>query len=470
MRKNREQQKNLEVRQLELFEDLRKPVHCPRGSTGKDSEPGVELLSQLERQHTLTVNLMEEVMGYGNLQQAYFQVRKNKGSGGVDRMEIEELGQWLVKNMEILRSEVLGERYQVQPVRKVSISKPDGGERLLGIPTVRDRMIQQAIHQTLNRYYDPLFSDNSYGFRKGRNAHQAIKRACEHVKSGKEWVVDIDLEKFFDEVNHDRLMQRLSKGIGDKRLLRLTKSYLRAGIMIDGLVEQRISGTPQGSPLSPLLSNIVLDELDKELERRGHNFCRYADDCNIYVSSKKAGERVMTSMIKFIEQKLKLKVNRQKSGVRHCSETKFLGYTLLPGGDIRISNSSIERLKGKVREITRRNRGVNFEQVISELNTLITGWTNYFHMANRWLADLRSIDEWIRRKLRCYRLKQCGRKYTTVKFLRNLNVPETTSWNVVMYSQGWWAMSRKQAVGTAMGIQWFARQGLLSIFHRIERS
>jgi RNA-directed DNA polymerase len=264
-------------------------------------------------------------------------------------------------------------------------------------------------------------------------------------------------------------MQRLSKGIGDKRLLRLVKSYLQAGLMREGLTEQRTAGTPQGGPLSPLLSNIVLDELDKELEKRGHKFCRYADDCNIYVRSKKAGERVMASLTHFIERKLKLKVNCSKSGVRHCSEVKFLGYTLLPGGFIRIADASIKRLKDKVREITERNRGVKFEQVIKELNTVITGWTNYFKLANRWLSNLRDIDGWIRRKLRCYRLKQCGRKYTIYKFLRGFGIPENTSWNVVMYSQGWWAMSVKQAVGKAMGTEWFVRQGLPSILQRIER-
>ncbi len=463
MRKNRMQQKNEKVIQLDLFKDPGKPANYLEGGTNKCSLSGVELLSQLEKQRTLTGNLLEEVVDYGNLLKAYQRVLKNGGKGGVDKMEVEELGNWLQKNQQSLRSEVLAERYEVNFVRKAIILKPDGGERLLGIPTVRDRMIQQSIHQVLNRYYDPLFSESSYGFRQGRNAHQAIERACLYIKSGNEWVVDIDLEKFFDKVNHDRLMQRLSKGIGDKRLLRLIKSYLQAGIMTDGLIEQRTAGTPQGSPLSPLLSNIVLDELDKELEKRGHSFCRYADDCNIYVKSKKAGERVMLSMIKFIEQRLKLKVNRKKSGVRHCSDTKFLGYTLLPGGNVRISDTSIKRLKDKVRGITRRNRGVKFEQVIKELNTVIIGWTNYFYLANRWLSELRVIDGWIRRKLRCYRLKQCGRKYTTYKFLSNLGIPDNTSWNVVMYSQGWWAMSLKQAVGNAMGIKWFAQHGLQSI-------
>ncbi len=469
MRKNGKQQKRGGSKQLNLFADPTQPTNRLVSGTDQVGLSGVELLSQLEKQRTLTGNLLEKVVAYENLHTAIQRVIKNRGNAGVDQMEAKDLGAWLQKHVHSFGSEVLKERYQVHFVRKAIIRKIDGGERLLGIPTVKDRMLQQSIHQVLNIYYDPLFSDSSFGFRRGRTAHQAIGQSCDYIKSGKEWVVDIDLEKFFDKVNHDRLMQRLSKGIGDKRLLRLIKSYLRAGIMSEGLVEQRTAGTPQGSPLSPLLSNIVLDELDKELERRGHSFCRYADDCNIYVKSRKAAERVMSSLIKFIEQKLKLKVNRKKSGVRHCSEVKFLGYTLLPEGNVRISDTSIKRLKDKVRMITKRNRGVKFEQVIEELNRVIIGWSNYFRLANRWLSDLRAIDGWIRRKLRCYRLKQCGRKYTVFKFLRSLGIPENTSWNVVMYSQGWWAMSLKQAVGKAMGLKWFAQYGLQSLQLRIAR-
>ncbi len=368
-----------------------------------------------------------------------------------------------------LPSLLVEEHYQVDPVRQKDIRKPDGGTRMLGIPTVKDRMIQQAISQELMIYYDPGFSEGSFGFRPGRSAHQAVEQAARFIGSGKEWVVDIDLEKFFDKINHDRLMQRLGKGIGDKRLLRLINSYLKAGLMSDGLLSQRTSGAPQGGPLSPLLSNIVLDELDKELEKRGHAFCRYADDCNIYVKSKKGGERVMASLINFIEGKLKLKVNRKKSGVRYCSEVKFLGYTLLPGGNIRVSDTSVTRLKDKIREITKRNRGVQFMRIIRELNQVIIGWTNYFRLANRWLETFRDIDGWIRRKVRCYRLKQCGRKYTIFKFLRSFDIPINTSWYVVMYSQGWWKMSSKVAVAKAMGNEWFAQQGLHSIRPRMNR-
>ena len=461
MRKRGMQQKD--GRQLDLFRDKPVPFEEARGVTPEADSGGVELLSQLKEQKSLTQHLLEEVISYVNLRKAYERVRRNLGSGGVDDMDVSELGIWLQSNLENFTDEVLNECYAMQPVRKVVIPKPDGGERMLGIPTVKDRMLQQAIHQKLNPFYDHLFSESSFGFRYKRSAHQAILQAGEYVKMGKEWVVDIDLEKFFDNVNHDRLMQRLSKGIGDKRLLRLIHGYLKAGIMTDGLTEQRIAGTPQGSPLSPLLSNIVLDELDKELERRGHCFCRYADDCNIFVNSRKAGERVMESMVKFIEQKLKLKVNRKKSGVRHCSQVTFLGYTLLEGGNIRISDKSIKRFKDKVRTITKRNRGVRLELVIKEANTLIRGWGNYFYLANRWLSTLRDLDSWIRRKIRCYRLKQLKRRYTIFKFLQNLGMPVSTSWNAIMYSQGWWVLSNKMIVNKAMDLLWFKNLGLLSL-------
>ena len=469
MRKGKEQQKNETSRQLKLFTmQAGELTVAPTGGTGTELLNRVELLSVLERQRTLTSNLLERIADYGNLMRAYKQVSRNDGSGGIDRMEREELRQWLGKHINTLRETLLTEKYEVSAVRKVEIQKPDGGKRILGIPTVKDRLIQQAIHQELSRYYEPVFSESSYGFRPGRSAHQAVEQASKYIQEGKEWVVDIDLENFFDKINHDRLMQRLSKGIGDKKLLRLINAYLKAGMMDDGLTEQRVAGTPQGGPLSPLLSNIVLDELDKELESRGHSFCRYADDCNIYVKSRKAGERVMTSIVDFIEKKLKLKVNKAKSGVRHCSDVKFLGYTLLSEGGIRVADKSIDRLKDRIREITRRNRGVKFEEVIRELNTTIIGWTNYFRLANTWFATFRELDGWIRRKLRCYRLKQCGRRYTIFKLLRSLDIPDSKCWNVVMYSQGWWQMSKKSAVGQAMSLNWFAQLGLQSLYLRMK--
>jgi RNA-directed DNA polymerase len=462
-------QKVSEAVQLKLFTTTHGELHPAQdGGTVVERISRDELLSLLSRQLTLTNNLLERIVDYVNLIKASRRVVSNGGSIGIDGMETSALPQWLESNLSTLQTSLLEGSYEVSAVRKVEIPKPNGGKRTLGIPTVKDRLIQQAIHQELNRFYDPLFSTHSYGFRPGRSAHQAVLKASEYVKAGKEWVVDIDLEKFFDKINHDRLMQRLSKGIGDKTLLRLIRSYLTAGVMEGGLSTQRISGTPQGGPLSPLLSNVVLDELDKELESRGHDFCRYADDCNIFVGSKKAGERVMLSMIDFIENKLKLKVNLKKSGVRHCSEVKFLGYTLLEGGQIRVSDQSIERLKDTFRRITRRNRGVSFASIISELNTIIRGWSNYYRLANSWLTQFRELDSWLRRKLRCYRLKQCGRPYTIYKFLRSQGIKESSSWNVVMYSHGWWNMSKKEAVNRAMPNRWFFHLGLLSIFNNYE--
>jgi RNA-directed DNA polymerase len=469
MRKGKEQQKKEGGTQLYIFSRVKlEPVSQPVDGINTGEQTGDELQSRLEKQRALTENILDEIVAYGNLTRGYEQVRRNGGSSGIDEMDIAGLQQWLGQHIEELRSALLKEEYKVSAVRKVGIPKPGGGLRMLGIPTVKDRLIQQAIQQELSRYYEPHFSGHSYGFRPGRNAQQAILRASDYIKDGNEWVVDIDLEKFFDKINHDRMMQRLSKGIGDKRLLRLINAYLKAGMMESGIEQQRTAGTPQGSPLSPLLSNIVLDELDKELERRGHNFCRYADDCNIYVRSKRAGERVMASVISFIEGKLKLKVNRAKSGVRHCSEVKFLGYTLLPEGGIRAADKSVDRLKEKVKEITRRNRGVKFEQVVKELNAVIRGWTNYFGLANKWLSTFANMDGWIRRKLRCYKLKQCGKKYAIHKMLCKLGVTEGSSWNVVMYSQGWWKMSSKMAVSQAMNIKWFREQRLQSLKIRMQ--
>lgn len=468
MCKDKKHQKKETYVQMALFDRMGQPVGQADGGTISAAAIGDELSSQLKERRTLTENLLEQVVSYANLFRAYKQVKSNGGSGGVDGMSVEDLGKWLGKEIESLRERILEENYLVEAVRKVEIPKPSGGKRTLGIPTVKDRLIQQSIHQVLSIYYEPTFSDHSYGFRPGRSTHDAIRAAAGYVSSGKEWVVDLDLEKFFDTINHDRLMQRLSKGIGDKRLLRLIKAYLKAGMMEGGLISQRIAGAPQGGPLSPLLSNIVLDELDRELEKRGHSFCRYADDCNIYVSSRKAGERVMRSIVKFLEAKMKLRVNRTKSGVRHCSQVEFLGYTVLPNGGIRVSDKSILRFKGKVREITRRNRGISFTRIVTELNKIIVGWASYFRLANKWLATIRDLDGWIRRKLRCYRLKQCGRKFTIYKLLRSLGAAKGMTWNAIMYGGGWWSLSNKLAITQAMGIQWFSAQGLHSLVLRMK--
>jgi len=366
-----------------------------------------------------TMELMEQVVERGNMILAYKQVVRNKGSAGIDKMSVEQLKPYLAEHWAEIKESLLRGKYKPQAVRVVFIPKPKGGQRQLGIPTVLDRLIQQTLHQVLNPIFDPTFSENSYGFRKGKNAHQALKQAQEYQKSGKRWVVDMDLAKFFDEVNHDVLMSKIAKRIEDKRVLRLIRGYLRSGIMIDGMVSQRDKGTPQGSPLSPLLSNIMLDELDKELELRGHSFCRYADDCNIYVSSRRSGERVLDSITKFVEKKLRLKVNKEKSAVDRPSRRTFLGYSFTVHKEprLRVPKGSIQRFKSKCKQLFRQGRGRNLGKFIKEdLNPVIQGWINYFGQAEvKGFAE--ELDSWIRRRLRLILWRQWKRSKTRYKKL-----------------------------------------------------
>ena len=463
MRKKQGQQSM--VKQLSLFPkqviNLRPKKKIDSG-TDQSRKGESNYFSLLARNRAFTEGLLDKIVSPTNLNRAYEKVRSNGGTSGVDEMDIKGLKEWLKAHGKMLINELLREGYEPEKVLGVEIEKPNGGTRLLGIPTVLDRLIQQAIHQQLTLLYEPLFSEHSYGFRPCRSALQAIEQASKYISSGYHWVVDIDLKSFFDLINQDRLMQRLSKGIGDKRLLRLIQKYLRTGMLLGGLEQQRTSGTPQGGPLSPLLSNIVLDELDKELEKRGHVFVRYADDCNIYVKSQKAGERVLKSISKFIEQKLKLKVNEEKSGVRRCEEVKFLGYTILPNGGIRIADKSLERFKKKVIEVTKRNRGISFSRIIKELNAVHRGWVNYFKLANCWLP-WENLDGWIRHRLRCYRLKQCGRRYTIFKSLRSLGAKTNSAWNAIMYAGGWWNLSAKIVCQRTMSKSWFDQKGLQTL-------
>ena len=429
-----------------------------------------QVLKASRRDETLTEHLMERVCDSSNLNRAYKRVKANKGTAGVDGMNVDDLMEWMAKHKESLIESLLAGSYQPQPVLGVEIPKPGGkGVRQLGIPSVVDRLVQQAIHQVLEPILDPSFSDSSYGFRPGRSAHQALKRAREYVQGGQEIVVDIDLEKFFDKVNHDILMSRLSKRIRDKRLLRIIRRFLNVGMMKDGVCFQRGEGMPQGGPLSPLMSNLLLDDLDKELERRGHKFCRYADDCNIYVSSPGAGERVMVSVTKFLANRLKLKVNEAKSGCSLVSERQFLGYRLLEEGKLVIAEHSIDRLKEKVRRITKRNRGVSLETVITELNKILRGWVNYFQLT-QWPSQLRRLDEWIKRKLRCYRLKQRKRVWPIAKFLISLGVPAQSAWSLAKSGKGWWRLSMSIPVHHAMTNVWFEEQGLINLLQKITPS
>lgn len=437
---------------------------------GKVSEGGNGANLQEEQQTskvrkepcTLAINLMEKICDRTNLNHAYKRVKANKGAPGVDGLTIKDLGEHLSNHKEQLIQSLLDGSYKPQPVRKVMIPKPGGGERQLGIPTVVDRLIQQAILQVLEPMFDPGFSESSYGFRPKRSAHQALKKAQEYVEEGHVWVVDMDLEKYFDRVNHDILMSRLARRIGDKRLLKIIRRYLTAGIMQEGVVMMRHEGTPQGGPLSPLLSNILLDELDKELERRGHKFCRYADDQNIYVRSKRAGERVYASLKQFLETKLKLKVNDEKSALALVEERKFLGYRLLNDGKLTIAPKTLERAKDKIRRLTQRNRGRSLDQVLRELNSYLNGWLNYFKLAHA-KSLMGKLDSWIRRKLRCYKLNQRKRGPSIAKLLMSLGIDEIKSRKLGSSGKGWWRLSRTQAVHRALNNDWFKQKGLINL-------
>jgi RNA-directed DNA polymerase len=413
----------------------------------------------------LTDRLMEEVCRPENLNRAYRRVKANKGAPGVDGMTITALRTWLAAHKEGLIATLLDGTYRPQPVRGVQIPKPGGGVRQLGIPTVVDRLVQQAILQVLEPLLDPTFSPSSFGFRPGRGAHDALTQAREYVADGRVIVVDVDLEKFFDRVNHDILMARLSRRVADVRLLRIIRRFLEAGLMQDGVCVARQEGTPQGGPLSPLLANLLLDDLDKELERRGHRFCRYADDCNIYVRSKVAGERVLASLTRFLEGVLRLRVNRDKSAVAYIEERKFLGYRLLSGGRLGIAPKSLDRAKDRVRQITRRNRGVSVVQMVSELNSFLTGWVTYFrHAACK--THLTGLDGWLRRKLRCVRLKHCKRAKALADFLRSHGVPERSAWVTALSGKGWWRLAGSPAANQAMDQRWFDSLGLVNLVQK----
>lgn len=407
-------------------------------------------------------NLIEQIASMRNLKIAFKRVKRNKGAPGIDRETISSFGQNLDTNLREISTKILKQWFIPLPVRGVDIPKPDGGNRQLGIPVVIDRIVQQAIAQVLSPIIDPTFSQSSYGFRPKRSAIMALKQARNYVADGRKWVVDIDLEKFFDRINHDVLMDRVAKRVQDKRLLRLIRKFLKAGLMQDGVCSKREEGAPQGGPLSPLLSNILLDDLDKELERRGHKFCRYADDCNIYVRSQKAGSRVMKSISTFLEKRLKLKVNKSKSTVDNVKHRKFLGYRIQNYAALTIAPESIKRAKDKIRKLTKRNRGVSLERVIKELNTMLTGWFHYFKWTEA-KSLFRALDAWIRRRIRCYRLKQRKRKYSIMTFLKKQGVSRRNSWRLAMSDKGWWSKAINPIVHTALSKDDIKRLGLINL-------
>ncbi|HAQ19048.1 MAG TPA: group II intron reverse transcriptase/maturase [Prolixibacteraceae bacterium] len=411
-----------------------------------------------------TKYLLEAILDRDNLNAAYKRVKQNAGSPGVDKMKVEALFPFLRQHGESLKQSILGGTYKPQPVKRVEIDKPDGGVRLLGIPTVIDRMIQQAISQVLTPIFEKEFSTHSYGFRPKRNAHQAIKQAQEYINEGYKTVVDIDLEKFFDRVNHDKLMYLLSVRIEDKRLLKLIRAYLESGVMIGGLFSPSDEGTPQGGPLSPLLSNVMLHELDKELEKRGHRFCRYADDCNIYVKSKRAGSRVMASIGKFIEEELQLKVNQSKSAVDSPTKRKFLGFSFYYSKgavNVKLHSKTLDRIKTKVKTYTKRSNGKSIEERITDLDLLIKGWVNYYK-----LADMRKhcqrLDEWMRRRLRMCIWKQWKKIGCRHKNLVKLGINYFKAWEYANTRKGYWHTSNSPILACSLTNAYFKDHGLFS--------
>jgi RNA-directed DNA polymerase len=405
--------------------------------------------------------LMEEICQAENCKQALARVKANKGSPGIDGMTVEKLADYLKQHWSEIREQLLSGTYKPQSVKRVEIPKPDGGIRKLGIPTVLDRWIQQMVLQVLQGSWDPTFSEHSFGFRPGRSAHQAVAQAQKYIAEGYGWVVDLDLEKFFDRVNHDRLMARLAQRIGDKRVLKLIRRFLQAGVMENGLVSPVDEGTPQGGPLSPWLSNVVLDELDRELERRGHRFVRYADDSNIYVRSQRAGERVLESITRFLTTKLKLKVNQAKSAVAQPKERKFLGFSFTGGKDARrrIAPKAILRFKERIRELTCRTRGISMEQRVKELSAYLRGWRGYFGFCQT-PSVLDGLDQWLRRRLRSALWKQWKRGRTRFAELRKRGIGRDLAAQTAGSPHGPWRIAHSPAVSFALPNAYFDSLGL----------
>ena len=455
-------------RTAEKPEDSRRVAGGTRQSKGRERQASTADREEARPEESM---LVEQALHRENLKRALRRVVSNKGAPGVDGMPVEALTAHLKEHWPRIREEMLGGGYEPQPVRRVEIPKPDGkGTRTLGIPTVLDRFIQQAILQVLTPLFDPHFSQSSYGFRPGRSAHQGLKAALGHVEAGHGWVVDIDLEKFFDRVNHDVLMARVARRVKDKRLLKLIRAYLNAGIMVEGVVQERYEGTPQGGPLSPLLSNILLDELDKELERRSHRFCRYADDCNIYVKSEKAGHRVMESITRFLEKRLRLKVNRDKSAVAQPRQRKFLGYTITgqKSPRLKVASESVRRLKGRLKKHLRKGRGKSPSKLMEEIRPLLRGWVHYFKLSSVKSA-FEELDQWIRRKLRCIQWRQWKRPRTRARKLIERGIEKKRAWVSANNGRGPWWNAGASHMNAAITVKWLAQRGLVSLLEEHRR-
>jgi RNA-directed DNA polymerase len=410
------------------------------------------------------LRLMEAAVERNNMLSAYERVVKNQGAPGVDGLTVSEFKPWLQTHWPKIRQAMLVGEYMPAAVRKVEIPKPQGGMRILGIPTVLDRLIQQALHQVLQPLFEPQFSESSYGFRPGRNAHQAVEAARSYVAEGKRWVVDLDLEKFFDRVNHDILMSRVARQVKDRRVLKLIRRYLEAGLMEGGVTNARTEGTPQGGPLSPLLSNILLTDLDRELEKRGHSFCRYADDCNVYLRTQRSGQRVMAGITAFLEHRLKLKVNAAKSAVARPWQRKFLGYSVTwhRQPKLKIAPSSRQRFAEKIRQTLRSARGQSLRHVIDQLNPVLRGWVSYFHLTEQ-RGVLEELDGWIRRKLRTLLWRQWKRPLTRTQHLVRMGLDADRARQSALNGRGPWWNGGAAHMHAAFPQSWFDRMGLLSL-------
>lgn len=450
------------------------PVARPEGSGRKPREQGLGASSAAAPPDTAcpeaTARLLEAILDRENMMAAYHRVVANRGAAGVDGMTVGDLKPFLLERWPDIKEDLLAGRYRPQPVRRVEIPKPSGGIRTLGIPTVLDRLIQQAMHQVLSPIFDPAFSAASYGFRPGRSAHQAVLASRDHVAAGRRWVVDIDLETFFDRVNHDVLMARVGRKVADKRVLRLIGRYLRSGLMAEGVATVRSEGTPQGGPLSPLLSNILLDDLDKELERRGHAFVRYADDCNIYVRSKAAGERVMASLTRFLNEVLRLAVNGAKSAVDRPWNRVFLGFTMTAhkAPRLRVAPASVARFKGKLRALWRQGRGRSLGRTIEDLAPVLAGWIGYFRLAEA-KGIFEELDGWIRRRLRCLLWRQWKRPRTRAMRLMQRGLAEERAWVSAYNGHGPWWNAGASHMHDAFRVGSFRTLGLVSLLDQHRR-
>ena len=452
-------------------------AHASAASTGKGGRnlPGTAAGAEARtaaggRTKPEALRLMEAAVERSNMLEAYERVVKNQGAPGVDGLPVTEFKPWLQAHWPKIRQVLVTGEYMPAAVRKVDIPKPQGGVRTLGIPTVLDRLIQQALHQVLQPLFEPEFSESSYGFRPGRNAHQAVKAARSYVAEGKRWVVDLDLEKFFDRVNHDVLMARVARKVKDERVLKLIRRYLEAGLMEGGMMSARTEGTPQGGPLSPLLSNVLLTDLDRELEKRGHRFCRYADDCNVYVGGQRSGQRVMAEITAFLEQRLKLKVNADKSAVARPWQRKFLGYSVTwhRKPKLKIAPSSRQRLADKIRQTLRGARGQSVRQVIAQLNPILRGWVAYFRLTEE-KGVLEELDGWIRHKLRALLWRHWKRGYTRAQNLMRAGLSHERAWQSATNGHGPWWNGGSSHMHAAYPQSWFDHQTLVSLLATQQR-